>query len=60
VRGLELNWLIMKKEYCTPKITMFYLEAQSVLFDSSDPTIPPGPVGLAPDGFSPTSTKDVG
>lgn len=50
----------MKKEYCTPKITMFYLEAQSVLFDSSDPTIPLGPVGLAPDGFSPTSTKDVG
>ena len=50
----------MKKEYCTPKITMFYLEAESALLVECSDCIPPGPVGLAPDGFSPTPTKDVG
>jgi len=52
-----------KKKYIPPDFNAFYLESNVELLQASEstPSIGSGSsIGLAPDGFSPTSTKDVG
>jgi len=52
-----------KKKYIPPGFNAFYLESNVELLHASEstPSIGSGSsIGLAPDGFSPTSTKDVG
>lgn len=52
-----------RKKYIPPGFNAFYLESNVELLQPSEstPSIGSGSsIGLAPDGFSPTSTKDVG
>ena len=51
----------MKKQYFPPKIETFCLEGHVILLQPTEttPDIPPGSIGMVPDGFSSFSSKDI-
>ena len=52
---------MMKKEYFPPKIETIYLDGCVVLSQATEttPDIPPGSIGMVPDGFASFSSKDI-